>query len=201
MSSTGPEEGARFYKPAEDTWLLMDCLLSDRRNRVTRAVDVGCGTGAVTEALLQLSDEVLAVDVDVGALIELRSRLKGSLERIETVAADKLSFLRPGCRIELIASNPPYLPYSGDEPFDPTIHSGPEGTEFARDLIASALRLLGCGWEAYVIASSLSRLDDLIDWVCSLGLRVTVLARRRRFFEDILCLRVTCDRSGSVHER
>ncbi len=180
------------YRPAEDTWLLIDCLLSDRRGRVSKAVDVGCGTGAVTEALLALAEDVLAVDVDPDVLFELRSRLREKLERIETVAADKLSFLRPGCRIELLASNPPYLPYSGDEPFDRTVHSGPKGTEFSRDLLSSALDLLVQGWEAYLIASSLSDLEGFVGWVRDLGLSVTVLGRRHVFFEDIVCLKVSC---------
>jgi len=180
------------YRPAEDTWLLIDCLLSDRGARVSRAVDVGCGTGAVTEVLLGLADEVLAVDVDVDALLELRSRLRERLERVETVAADKLSFLRPGCRIELLASNPPYLPYSGDEPFDRTVHSGPKGTEFARDLISSALDLLVPEWEAYLIASSLSDLEEFVGELRDLGLSVTVLGKRHVFFEDIVCLKVKC---------
>jgi len=186
------------YRPAEDTWLLIDCLRSERKGRASRAVDVGCGTGAVTEALLEFADDVLAVDVDVDALFELRSRLRDRLERIETVAADKLSFLRSGCRIELLASNPPYLPYSGDEPFDRTIHSGPRGTEFARDLLSSALRLLFPGWEAYLIASSLSDLEGFIGRLRELGLSVTVLGRRHFFFEDIVCLRVRCEAFRTV---
>ena len=185
-------QGHDPYRPAEDTWLLIDCLLSERRVRVSRAIDVGCGTGAVTESLLNLADDVLAVDVDTDALFELRSRLKEKLERIETVAADKLSFLRPGCRIELLASNPPYLPYSGDEPFDRTVHSGPKGTEFARDLISSALDLLTPGWEAYLIASSLSDLEGFVGELRDLGLSVTVLGKRHVFFEDIVCLKVKC---------
>ncbi len=198
MSASPSDQGLRRhapYRPAEDTWLLIDCLRSDRSGMVSKAVDVGCGTGAVTEALLGLAEEVLAVDVDTDALSELRSRLRDELYRIETVAADKLSFLRPGCRIELLASNPPYLPYSGDEPFDRTVHSGPEGTEFAWDLLSSALGLLVPGWEAYLIATSLSDLEGFIGRLRDLGLSVTVLGRRRFFFEEIVCLRVRCGAS------
>jgi release factor glutamine methyltransferase len=185
-------QGHDPYRPAEDTWLLIDCLLSERRVRVSRAIDVGCGTGAVTESLLSLADDVLAVDVDTDALFELRSRLKEKLERIETVAADKLSFLRQGCRIELLTSNPPYLPYSGDEPFARAVHSGPKGTEFSWDLLSSALDLLVPEWEAYLIASSLSDLEGLVGRLRDLGLSVSILGRRHVFFEDIVCLRIKC---------
>ena len=79
-----------------------------------------------------------------------------------------------------------------DEPFDRTVHSGPKGTEFARDLISSALDLLTPGWEAYLIASSLSDLEGFVGELRDLGLSVTVLGKRHVFFEDIVCLKVKC---------
>jgi hypothetical protein len=58
--------------------------------------------------------------------------------------------------------------------------------------MSSALDLLTPGWEAYLIASSLSDLEGFVGELRDLGLSVTVLGKRHVFFEDIVCLKVKC---------
>ncbi|MEN3047778.1 MAG: methyltransferase domain-containing protein [Candidatus Caldarchaeales archaeon] len=180
-----------IYRPSEDTFLLIDSISDQASRGHVLAVDVGCGSGSVAEALLGVSDEVIAVDVALPALEATKERLRRELRRVHLIASDGVRFLRAGAPADLIACNPPYLPIEPGEEYDPAVHGGPRGVEFSEELLSSlAERLKGKAWALFLIASSLSDLGSLVRHAERLGLEVTFVARRRIFFEEIYCLKV-----------
>lgn len=191
------------YRPSEDTFLLIDSISEYASRGLALALDVGCGSGAVTESLLEISDEVIAVDISLPALEATREKVRSRAERVHLIASEGVAFLREGTPIELIACNPPYLPIEQDEEYDPAVHGGPTGVEFSKALLSSlADRLKGRAWTLFLIASSLSDLGSLVLHAERLGLEVSFAAHRRLFFEEIYCLRVSGHgSSGEAQQR
>ncbi|MBN2492127.1 MAG: peptide chain release factor N(5)-glutamine methyltransferase [Planctomycetes bacterium] len=81
-----------------------------------RVVDVGTGSGCVAIAVARLrpAAEVVAVDVCAAALAvaEDNARRLGVADRVHLLQADGLEALGAGPLLDLILSNPPYVPES-----------------------------------------------------------------------------------------
>jgi release factor glutamine methyltransferase len=110
------------YGPAEDTWLLEDSLM--RVENVVRSAEVGCGTGYITKILAEKSVEVVAIEKDAESAYLARENLRRVLSNVHIIIADGLSPIHTSAKLDLIVSNPPYLPLD-DEFYDPAIHGGP----------------------------------------------------------------------------
>ena len=109
------------YGPAEDTWLLEDSLM--RAENVGRSAEVGCGTGYITKILAEKSVEVVAIEKDAESAYLARENLRRVLSNVHIIIADGLSPIHTSAKLDLIVSNPPYLPLD-DEFYDPAIHGG-----------------------------------------------------------------------------
>ncbi len=109
---------ARALVPRQETELLVDAALEflawARRRGVERPTlaDVGVGSGAVALAVAAHceSARIVGVDVSAGALALARenARRLGLSHRVELARADMLSPF--GASLDVIASNPPYIP-------------------------------------------------------------------------------------------
>jgi ubiquinone/menaquinone biosynthesis C-methylase UbiE len=83
---------------------------SDRPAGKLKIIEIGCGTGITTSALLHARDdaEITAVDLEATMLEQARRNLSGSIEsgRLVTVESDALSFLKglPDAGVDMIAS-------------------------------------------------------------------------------------------------
>jgi release factor glutamine methyltransferase len=124
-------------------------------------VDVGTGSGCIAIALaVNLpSAALIATDISQPALAMARknAELHGVADRIQFVLGDLLSPLQQGRfdgRVDIIASNPPYVSASQSEllqedvrDFEPAIalYGGPDGLSFYRRLLVDALRYLKPG--------------------------------------------------------
>ena len=88
---------------------------------VTRALDVGTGTGLIALMLAQRSEslQLAAIDIDEGAVLQATENVAASPwgERIGVEQADFVSFV-PAKPYELIVSNPPYFQDSLKSPND-----------------------------------------------------------------------------------
>ena len=112
------------YPESDDTYLLVDSLRDDlaialegkaRSGLVT--IEVGPGGGLVSRTFLELCKTLnlhvfhLAVDVNMHAATDTLSECHNS-GVIDCVNGDMLSFFRPGCQVDVIFCNPPYVPSS-----------------------------------------------------------------------------------------
>lgn len=145
--------------PRPDTESVVDVALEciDRRGGRGVMLDIGTGSGAIAIAIAQErpSCEVHATDLSEGAL-EI-SRHNARLNRAEVLfheadVASGLDFLNG--RLDLLVSNPPYIPSNATHHLAPEVHrwdphlalySGPEELTFFRRILAETPPLLSPG--------------------------------------------------------
>ncbi len=100
-----------IYSPAEDSWLIQDCLKEwlKGRDENIRILDMGSGSGILGHSCIEMGFEnVLCVDISKDVVSELK---KKSLNAIQS---DLFSNVRS--KFDLIVFNSPYLPLDKREP-------------------------------------------------------------------------------------
>jgi len=180
--------GSIPYSPAEDTWLLEDSL--KKIEKVRRSIEVGCGTGYITKILAEKSVEVVAIEKDAQSAYMAKINLENVLNNVHIIIGDGLRSISVSSKVDLIVSNPPYLP-SDDSFHDPAIHGGPSGIEVSVQLVKQSLPFLEAGGQLYLITSSLSDREKLLKTIHRHGLVSEVINSRRLFFEEITCLKIS----------
>jgi len=133
--------------PRQETELLIEKASSvlwdtvGRRRR--RIIDLGTGSGviAITLALEQPHDIVLAVDRSLDALLVARGNAirHGVLSQVCFLNSDWSSALKGGAQFDLVAANPPYVARRDQPTLQPELAAEPEmalfGGEDGRDEI------------------------------------------------------------------
>jgi len=109
------------------------------------AVDAGTGTGAIAISLaLETDAEVSAIELSDAALGFARENISSSGAEVKLIAGDFLVELLQFRNLDLLVSNPPYIPASAI-PVDPEVYnydpemalySGEDGLDAIRELIA-----------------------------------------------------------------
>lgn len=143
----------------ETEWLLHLALNDSAATTAVRVTDVGTGTGALALGwkAARPKSQVSAVDISGEALaLAAENAALNGLE-VTLIQGDLLEPLTRQA-VDLILSNPPYLPSSDAGTLDPEVerhdpplalYGGPDGLELARRLAAqarSALTLGGVMW-------------------------------------------------------
>jgi len=148
--------------PRPETELVVEAALMALPMPVTprpfaRVVDVGTGSGAIAVALAagRADLRVLAVDRSRAALAVARRNVArhGVGARVALVAADLLSAVDRRDAVDVIVSNPPYVPdASPDVAPDVRLHepplalyAGADGLDVVRRLVADAAAVLAPG--------------------------------------------------------
>ena len=103
--------------PRPDTECLVEAVLRwarPRADRPLRIVDVGTGCGAIAVALAHELPRawVVAIDVSAEAVVVARRNVvrHGVAERVAVVAGDTLQPIASRRSIDVVVSNPPYVP-------------------------------------------------------------------------------------------
>jgi release factor glutamine methyltransferase len=116
-----------------------------------RVLDVGCGSGAIAVTLqLEIGAAVFATDISEAAVRVARSNAESLNAQVAFAVCDVVDGLAEA-RLDLLVSNPPYIP-RGEEAglqreireFEPhtALFPGPTGLEIYERLVADAPRLL-----------------------------------------------------------
>lgn len=137
-------------------------LLPRDRNFPGRFLDVGTGTGAIALALKRRfpQAEVWASDIDPKAVELARENARLNRLEVQVLLEPYTAELKD---LDLIASNPPYLPESYRQEAPPelayenpqALYSGPEGLDVPRELLRRAWNALKPGgWLALELAES-----------------------------------------------
>lgn len=110
-----------------------------------RAVDVGSGSGAIAIALaLETEATVYAIELSDAAIEYTRKNIAKYSAEVELIAGDFQDHLGKLRDLDLVISNPPYIPQDA-VPVDPEVHlhdpelalySGPDGLDAIRELIS-----------------------------------------------------------------
>lgn len=168
-----------MYVPAEDTFLLMECV---QRYSGRWALEIGVGSGAVAQSLARNFESVVGTDIDPASLVYCKGR--GLL----LVCCDAASALA-NIQFDLIVSNPPYLP--DDDEKDRTVHGGPAGIETTLHFVKSALPLLSRSGRMLFVVSSLVDPSMLESFVQEKNLKKRIVKEKALFYERLYVVELT----------
>ncbi|MEE9586098.1 MAG: HemK2/MTQ2 family protein methyltransferase [Nitrososphaerales archaeon] len=175
------KEADNIYSPAEDTFLLIKAI---RRYAADRVLEIGIGSGLVLSELVEKNNLAVGVDLDIQAVKSAKDSIsnKPAWSKVNLVRCDSASPFRDGA-FDLVVFNPPYLP--SEEIMDTTVDGGSGGVEVSMAWFREASRCLGKGGKIVFVASSLSDVEGLFEYVRGFGFGVEVLSRARLFFEEL----------------
>ncbi|HEY8038282.1 MAG TPA: methyltransferase [Polyangiaceae bacterium] len=118
---------------------------------VERALDLGCGAGAVGMLLARAAGTVVATDVNPRALAFTRLNLAlNGVPGVEVRQGDLYESVR-GERFDRIASHPPFLARRAGEPGSTFTHGGTRGDELTLRMLAGAAGHLAPGGRAVMV--------------------------------------------------
>jgi release factor glutamine methyltransferase len=146
----------------------------------------GSGIQAITAALKQEVNTVVAVDIKPEALIEAKSwanEVKVS-EKIEFVLSDL--FTEVSGNFDWILFNPPYLPSEG-EADELSWAGGKDGIQVIKRFLSEALGYLKKDGSILMVYSSYTKLDET-DYN---GYKWEKLEEKNVFFETLYCVRLS----------
>lgn len=171
--------GDVMYVPAEDTFLLMECV---QKYAGQWALEIGVGSGAVAQSLATNFKNVVGTDINPASLAYCRGR--GLL----LVCCDAASALA-NVKFDLIVSNPPYLPDDSEK--DLTVHGGPAGIETTLHFVESALPLLSKSGRMLFVVSSLADSSALDSLAKKKNLKKKVVKEKALFYERLYVVELT----------
>jgi len=194
------------YYPAEDTYLLLSTLSREKGN-YRKAMDIGCGCGIITLQLLVngIASYVVACDINIKALYNTKENLleNNVYDYVDLLQCDitKPPF-RHGRYLDLIVSNPPYLPL-GEEIAENTLsiedlswYGGVNGRSVIDAIIDFSSKALIKGGVLFLVQSSISDISKTINTMSKVNLKGKVVAKLHIFFEDIVVIKATSNVTG-----
>ncbi len=185
------------YPPSDDTFLLLDNLNLSGGEYV---LDVGTGTGILAIKCALRGCHAVGIDVDKKAIRNAKFNAKiNSVDHLTCfLCGDVTTALRDGCNFDIVLMNPPYLPSSGDPRVDePLWDGGPDGTSLIMRVIEDLGKLMSEDGKLYFVVSSLSNVARVVSRLEVAGFKVTILAKRKLWFEELFLIEVKkCFASG-----
>ncbi len=181
-SAYDPED---VYQPAEDTYLLLRAALAEARRR-DLALEIGCGSGFISQELARRVRCLIATDINPHAVRSARAR------GIEVIRADLFRGIKG--KFDLILFNSPYLPTQPEERTGQWIDYALDGGENGRQTVDRFLKDLPGHLQpkgrALLLISSLTGLTEVQEAAVAAGLTAKMVAGERSFFEQLYVLRL-----------
>jgi len=179
------------YEPSDDSFLLARHL--DLRPG-QKVLDMGTGCGLLGILSASRGARVTAVDSNPFAVecSKLNARVNGLSERFEGRVSDLFRELGEE-RFDLIIFNPPYLPEEKGEVtggwLEKAWQGGPSGTEVVERFLKEVRNHVQYDGQVMMVLSSLSSREKTIEGLRAQGFDVTVLAKEKLDFEELIALR------------
>ena len=170
-------ENSKQYLPAEDTFFLEDSIDREKGNF---ALDIGCGSGYLTNILKDSFNLVVGTDISYNTLREQNYKVEN------VICCNSADALR--INFDLIICNLPYL--ATDEIIDVATDGGKDGLELPTEIISSALNRLSKNGKFIFVTSSLSDYMTLIDYVKSKKFSAEIISKKKLFFEELILVKV-----------
>ncbi|RLG87505.1 MAG: methyltransferase [Thermoprotei archaeon] len=181
------------YLPSDDTYLLIDAVLSDLRGSLSgvKALEIGSGSGLVSLVLAHYGAEVISIDISPHAVYNtLINSLMNRLNAIDVIQGHGTSMIRSSRLFDLIVFNPPYLPCEdSDDWLDISWCGGRGGVDVLCGVVEGLSKLLKCGGYLYVVLSSLGDVGRALNELHRVGFRCVLKSLKHIFFEDIAVYR------------
>lgn len=185
MPLTPPINYEEVYQPAEDTFLLLKAALVEARP-TDGVLEIGCGSGFISQELVPLVFRLLATDINPHAVRAARAR------GIEVIRADLFRGVKG--KFDLILFNAPYLPTEPEERtgqwIDYALDGGESGRQTVDRFIEDLAGHLRPGGRALLLISSLTGLAEVQRTAEAAGFTAEVVADEGCFFERLYVLRL-----------
>ncbi|KAL3233090.1 eRF1 methyltransferase catalytic subunit MTQ2 [Nakaseomyces bracarensis] len=185
----------KVYEPAEDSFLLLDCLELEKgylENRFSGRLSVVCelgpGSGIVTTFMMQNSIPTpssesiyFAVDVNPWALqttCDTAERNGCEKTFLEVFQSDLATSIRQK-EIDVLVFNPPYVPAedvpeipgedtNSDKWLDLALLGGPEGMDITNKVLSSLNKILSPTGVAYILFCARNRPEEMVKTMSAL---------------------------------
>lgn len=184
-AAPAPIDYDEVYPPAEDTFLLLRAALSEARPE-DRVLEIGCGSGLISQELRPRVARLLATDINPHAVRAASAR------GVEVIRADLFAGIKGS--FDLVLFNAPYLPTQPEERtgrwIDRALDGGENGRETVDRFIAGLSGHLLPGGRALLLISSHTGLDEVREAAAAAGLYAEVVAEEGCFFERLYVLRL-----------
>lgn len=187
-------ECPEVYPPAEDTFLMLECLEVASGER---ALEMGCGTGLITCHLAAAGAEVTAADVNPRAVECTRRNLERNGLKAEVVLTDLFRDL-PG-RFDTIVFNPPYCAGEEDDLLALSWAGGPDGVVVTERFLAQAVEHLKEGGRIILLLSTEMEAEGLDR--CLSAFEQRTLGSTNLFFERLWVVELRPEKRGSGQKR
>ncbi|MFO8050531.1 MAG: methyltransferase [Thermoplasmatota archaeon] len=155
------------YPVEEDTLYFLSKVAPHFENRTGNVLDMGTGTGLITLLAGSRGWEVLSVDREPRALMNLRENLRMNGLRSRLILSDLFGGIPRGFQdhFDIITFNPPYLTdagvgLSGRERL--AIIGGTEGWEVMKKFLSGSRSFLKKGGSLLLLLSASWNINDLI---------------------------------------
>ncbi|QLC34551.1 methyltransferase domain-containing protein [Halarchaeum sp. CBA1220] len=175
------------YDPAEDSRLLAD-VASDAVESDDTVLDVGTGSGYVASTVAaETGARVVGSDLNPHAC--RRTREAG----VEAVRADLVAPFRDGA-FDAVLFNPPYLPADAAAAREDWMEVALTGGETGREVVEAFLddvgRVLAPSGYALVLVSTLTGVDEVVEYAGERGFSAAALADESFPFETLTVLKL-----------
>ncbi len=182
------------YKPAEDSYLLIEMLseyLKDKKEKMT-LLDMGSGTGIIglCAATNKNISKVIMADINKESImltkrnfLANKHQIKADINIVESDLFDKLdTFI-----FNIITFNPPYLPNENNaELMKDAFYGGWSGIETTKRFLEKAKSHIAKDGRIFIIASSLSDIESLRRFIIASDFKIENEGKIHIFFEDII---------------
>lgn len=181
------------YAPAEDSWLLAQTIQQhEKQIRGKKCMDMGCGNGIQTAALLLSGAEQLTcVDVNEDALAQTRKMVEKNFpekkEKMNYVHSFLFETLNKQ-KFDCIVFNPPYVPSESIQWVE--VDGGKKGREIIDAFLDTLSGHLAEKGVCFLLQTSLNSLYLTRKKCKEKGLACRVVARQKISFEELCVLRI-----------
>jgi release factor glutamine methyltransferase len=176
------------YEPAEDTFLLGDNLMVRKSDSV---LEIGTGTGIIAILASKKAKSVTAIDINKYAVECASKNAESNAANVDIRLGDLFEPVIDE-KFDLILFNTPYLPTSKEEFVDDELEAAWNGGEDGRSVINRFIKGLPLHLNHYgrvqLVQSSLSDVEETVAMLMEIGFEVSISARERFFFEEIVVL-------------
>ena len=164
------------YPPSEDTFFLADHIKNEKGES---ALDIGSGSGYLSSILKESFSLVIGTDI----LFNVLKKRNYYTENIVCCSgADVINH-----QFDLIVCNMPYL--NTKNVSDVRTDGGKNGLEIPMKIIDSAKSCIKPKGKFIYVTSSLSDFKKLISYTKLVGFDVSILAKKKLFFEELILVR------------
>ena len=164
------------YPPSEDTFFLADYIKNEKGES---ALDVGTGSGYLAALLEKSFSLVVATDLVFNVLKKHEYFMTNN---VCCHGADAINQ-----QFDLVICNMPYL--NTDDVSDVRTDGGKDGLEIPIKIIDSAKSQIKPGGKFIYVTSSLSDFKKLISYTKLEGFDVSILAKKKLFFEELILVK------------